>query len=334
MKTKKTMERMKTVRSIAAALMLTACAALIAAFVACTFSSCRHKELYYPSSSTAEVRVKFDWSAAPGARVEGMCAWFFPEAGGKPVRCDFTDPAGGTAKIPWGAYRVVYMNNDSEVVQVRGEDSHGTLELYTRQSTLLEAVNAQGNPPGANPGGEQVVLAPDAVWGGSLDGVRLERGDDENAPRTVVLPVQPLTSTVSLEVLNVENLKYVSAVGASLSGLSGSLFPGSGTLSAVRSTVPFAAESDGKSRITGGMRIFGLSANADTGRTLTLYVILADGSKHYFRFDVSDRVNNAPDKRHIRIVIDKLSLPKPIVNGGGFHPSVDEWGSEEHTLKL
>ena len=334
MKTKKTMTITRTVRSIAAALMPPACAALIAAFVACTFSSCEHKELYYPSSPTAEVRVKFDWSAAPGARVEGMCAWFFPEAGGKPVRCDFTDPAGGTVKIPPGDYRAVYMNNDTEVAQVRGEESVGTLELYTRQSSLLEAVNSRGNPPGANPAGEPVVAAPEAVWGGSLGGVRIEMDGNGKALHAVVLPVQPLTSTVSLEVLNVENLKYVSAVGASLSGLSGSLFPGSGTLSAVRSTVPFAADPDGGSRITGSMQVFGLSANADTGRTLTLYVILADGSKHYFRFDVSDRVNNAPDKRHIRIVIDKLSLPKPIVNGGGFHPSVDEWGSEEHTLKL
>lgn len=331
MKRNKTIE---TVSGIAAALMLTACAALVAAAISGTLCSCEHKELYYPSSPTAEVRVRFDWSAAPGARVEGMCAWFFPEGGGKAVRCDFTDPAGGTVRIPWGSYRVAYMNNDSEVVQVRGEDSHGTLELYTRQSTLLESVDAHGNPPGANPGGEPVVLAPDAVWGGRLDGVRLERGGDENAPRTVVLPVQPQTCAVSLEVLEVDNLKYVSRVGASLSGLSGSLFLGSGTTSAVRSTVPFGAESDGKSRITGGMRIFGLSAAADTGRTLTLYVILADGSKHYYRFDVAGQVNNAPDKRHIRIVIDRLSLPKPIVNGGGFHPEVDEWETEEHTLKL
>lgn len=316
----KTMTR--TVRSIASLL------------VACAFCSCEHKELYYPSPAAAEVHVKFDWSAAPGARVEGMCAFFFPEAGGKPVRCDFTDPAGGTAKIPPGDYRVVYVNNDTEVAQLRGEESLGTLELYTRQSSLLEAVNSRGNPPGANPAGEPVVVAPEAVWGGSLGGVRIEMDGVGKAPRDVVLPVQPLTSTVSLEVLNVENLKYVSAVGASLSGLSGSLFPGSGALSAVRSTVPFAADSDGVSRITGSMQIFGLSANADTARTLTLYVILADGSKHYFRFDVSERVNNAPDKRHIRIVIDRLALPKPIVNGGGFHPSVDEWDSEEHTLRL
>ncbi|RRD92886.1 DUF5119 domain-containing protein [Bacteroides heparinolyticus] len=312
---------MKRVRALAAS-----------ALAACTLVSCGHRELYYPSSPTAEVVVRFDWSAAPGAEAEGMCAWFFPEDGGKAVRCDFTDPSGGTARIPWGSYRVAYMNNDTETVQVRGEDSYGTLELYTRQGSLLEAVNAHGSPPGANPGGEPVVAAPEAVWGGSLEDVLLERGEDEKAPRSVVLPVRPQTCGLSLEVAEVENLKYVLGVGASLSGLSGSLLLGSGATSAVRSTVPFAAESDGVSKVTAGMRFFGLSSGADTGRTLTLYFILADGSRHYYRFDVADRVNNAPDKRHIRIVIDRLSLPKPIVNGGGFHPQVDGWEEEEHTL--
>lgn len=150
----------------------------------------------------------------------------------------------------------------------------------------------------------------------------------------MVLPVQPQTSVVNVEVMNVENLKYVSAVGASLSGLSGSLLLGAGTLSGVRSTVPFAADSDGASKITGSMQIFGLSASADTGHTLTIYIILADGSKRYYRYDVSGQVNDAPDKRHIRIAIDKLSLPKPIVNGGGFHPKVDDWETEEQTLTL
>lgn len=323
---------MKTMKAITAAITLTACAALMTTFVICMLSSCEHKELYYPSSLTAEVRVRFDWSAAPEARVEGMCAWFFPVQGGKAIRYDFTDPAGGTVRIPWGSYRVAYMNNDTEMVQVRGEETYEALELYTRGSTLLEAVNSRGNPPGANPAGEPVVAASEAVWGGSLENVRLERGSDDKAPRTIVLPVLPKTSTVSLEVLNVENLKYVSAVGASLSGLSGSFFLGSGLFSTGRSTVPFAASSDGKSKITGEMQVFGLSANADTGHTLILYFIFVDGSKHYYRFDVGNQVNDAPDKRHIRIVIDKLALPKPIVNGGGFHPSVDEWEAEEHTL--
>ncbi|TWJ17247.1 uncharacterized protein DUF5119 [Bacteroides zoogleoformans] len=317
-----------------AAAALTVCTALAAALIAGTLSSCEHKELYYPSLPSAEVRVHFDWSAAPDAHAEGMCAWFFPEEGGKPVRCDFTDPSGGTARIPWGNYRAVYMNNDTEVVQVRGEESLATLELYTRQSSLLEAVNSRGDIRGANPGDEPVVAAPDAVWGGSLGSIRIERGDDEKAVRTVVLPVQPQTYVVSLEVVNVENLKYVSAVGASLSGLSGSLLLGAGTLSGVRSTVPFAADSDGASKITGSMQIFGLSASADTGHTLTIYIILADGSKRYYRYDVSGQVNDAPDKRHIRIAIDKLSLPKPIVNGGGFHPKVDDWETEEQTLTL
>lgn len=314
----------------AAAIGLTACVTLIATFIACTFSSCDHKDLYFPSSPLAEVRVKFDWSAAPGARAEGMSAFFFPEQGGGPIRCDFSDPAGGTARIPWGDYRVIYLNNDTETILLRGTESYETFEIYTRPTSVGETMSTRSEPRGANPGDEPVVLAPEEVWGGSFTGVRLAVGGEQ--PYTLVLPVHPKVCTCSFEVRAVENLKYVSSVGASFSGMSGSLFMGDGSVSGQGSMIPFPADSDGKSVITGSTFTFGLSAEAGATHVLTLYLILADGSKFYYRFDVTRQVNEAPDKRHVRIVLEGLPLPKPIVNGGGFHPSVDDWETEEIPL--
>ena len=329
MKRNKTIE---TVRGIAAALMLTACAALVAAAIAGTLCSCEHKELYYPSSPTAEVRVKFDWSAAPGARVEGMTAFFFPEQGGGPIRCDFTDPAGGTARIPWGNYRVIYLNNDTETILLKGMDSYETFEIYTRPTSVGETMSTRSEPRGANPEDAPVVLAPEEVWGGSLTGVGFDLS--ETQPHTLVLPVYPKVCMYSFEIRGVENLKYVLSAGASFSGMSGSLFMADDATSGQRSVVPFPADSDGKSVIMGSTPVFGLSANADVSRVLTLYLILADGSKFYYRFDVTRQVNEAPDKRHVRIVLEGLPLPKPIVNGGGFHPSVEDWETEEIPLGL
>lgn len=329
MKRNKTIE---TVSGIAAALMLTACAALVAAAISGTLCSCRHKELYYPSSPTAEVRVRFDWSAAPGARAEGMVAFFFPEQGGAPLRYDFADPSGGTADIPWGSYRVIYLNNDTETILLRGTDSYATFEIYTRPTSVGETMSTRSEPRGANPGAEPVVLAPEQVWGGSLTGVRLAPGLEQ--PHTLVLPVHPKVCTYSFEVRGVENLKYVSSAGASFSGMSGSLFMGDGSASGQGSMVPFPADSDGKSVITGSTFTFGPSAEAGAAHVLTLYLILADGSKFYYRFDVTRQVNGAPDRRHVHIVLDGLPLPKPIVNGGGFHPSVEDWETEEIPLGL
>ena len=72
---------------------------------------------------------------------------------------------------------------------------------------------------------------------------------------------------------------------------------------------------------------FGTSISANSLRTLFLYVILSDGSKQYYTFDVSAQVNEAPDPKNVHILIEGLNLPKPIANGGGFHPTIDEWQS-------
>ena len=45
-------------------------------------------------------------------------------------------------------------------------------------------------------------------------------------------------------------------------------------------------------------------------------------------------VDNAPDQRHVHIIIDGLDLPEPIENGSGFDPSVDDWEVVEGEIIL
>ena len=329
MKRNKTIE---TVSGIAAALMLTACAALVAAAIAGTLCSCEHKELGMPAAEGAQVSVRFDWSGATGAQASGMALWLFPEDGGKPLPYDFDNPQGGTVTVPWGRYRALYINNDTETILMRGTEKYGTFELYTRPGGLLEPLNLPGTlPEGANPAGEPVVLAPEAVWGGSRTDIDLQPGAETY---TLVLPVYPRVCTYSFELKGIKNLKYASAVSAAFSGTAGSLFLGGDKPAEGRSMVPFPAASDGRETVTGRTFVFGASTGTDTSRALTLVFVLADGSRHSYRFDVSDRVNNAPDKRNVHILLEGLTLPKPIVNGGGFHPDVEEWETEDEELKM
>lgn len=104
-----------------------------------------------------------------------------------------------------------------------------------------------------------------------------------------------------------------------------------GKLSSLRTILPFEGRGDeNAATITGRVHGFGLSTADNKLRTLVLYVILTDKSRQYYTFDVSAQVNNAPDPRNVHIVIDGLTLPKPIAEGdGGFKPSVDEWIGEE-----
>ena len=47
-----------------------------------------------------------------------------------------------------------------------------------------------------------------------------------------------------------------------------------------------------------------------------------------------NQIHSAPDQRNVHIVLDGLPLPKPIVNGGGFQPSVDEWQSVDVDIEM
>ena len=322
-----------------AAMALALCAALAAAIIAGTLSSCEHKGFCEPGAAVSRVHVVFDWRNAPGATAKTMSLYLYPETGGEPLRYDFDNAAGGTVEIPPGTYKAVFLNNDTEAVLLRGTDGYGTFEAYTRPSYLLEPLGLQGNPAGANPSGEAVCLPPDRLWAGSRADVEIlppEGPSGAAYDREVTFYPVEETSRYTVEIRNVRNLKFASALGLSLSGLSGSLAVAGSARSALRTMLPFEARGDeAASVITGGCHAFGLSASANKMRTLALYVILTDGSKQYYTFDVAAQVNGAPDPKNVHIVIDGLDLPKPIVEeGGGFMPSVDDWIGENVEVEM
>ena len=65
-----------------------------------------------------------------------------------------------------------------------------------------------------------------------------------------------------------------------------------------------------------------------------VYAILNDGKKYSFTYDVTAQIHEAPDPKNVHIVLDGLPLPKPIDNGGGFAPTVDDWNTEEVEISM
>ena len=65
---------------------------------------------------------------------------------------------------------------------------------------------------------------------------------------------------------------------------------------------------------------------------LTIYAILSDGSMWYYTYDVSELLNDTTlnsDSDDCHIELSGLPIPKPIVNGSGFKPDVDDWENED-----
>ncbi len=333
----------------------TAWPVLCIAIIAQLFLSCQHKELCYHHPHTKVVSLEFDWRDAPQASPEGMCVFFYPLDGedAPARRFDFSGKKGGEIDIQEGRYRVLCYNNDTEALLLRGAGSFDTHEGYTREGSIFESISgsriAQA-PRAKDAEDERVVICPDMMWGCTALDVEIteegvsylcfpesQKDDWAGLPPVVdeqVITLYPheLICTYTYEVRNVKNLKYVTKMCGSISSMAPSLFFGSEALGAECVTLPFEAASDGQSRITGSFLTFGHNEANTRHHRMVFYVWFTDGSKYYYTFDVTDQVHNAPDKRHVHIIIDGLDFPQPIANGNGLQPSVDDWFEVDETI--
>lgn len=310
---------------------------LISAMALC---SCNHKDLCYGHHHTRALHLSFDWRDAPDASPEGMCVYFHPLDGqtAPERRFDFAGLDGGDIELAQGIYNVICYNNDTEAIQLRGTSKFDTHEAFTREGNIFEPIYGSGAQYSQNAVAtdERVVICPDMLWGcNQLDVEISDNGITYNAPYsrayyinnadTINLFPHELVCHYSYEIRHVKNLKYATQMCATLSSMAPSLFLGSEEVSDEPVTIPFAAKSDGTSKITGQFLTFGYSPKNTKPHKFVLYVWFKDGGKYYYTFDVTQQIESAPDKRHVHLIMDGLDFPQPIGGGSGLEPSVDGW---------
>ncbi len=328
-------------------------------FIILLLTGCHYKDLDYEGVQWVEVNVVFDWTGPNGTKGPsypvpadkpgvGMTVLFYnlnsPAA--EPIRYDLPGRLGGTVRLYPGKWRALAYNYDTETILYRGMADIATLEAYTRISSIEEGtqLSRSGMPRADRAASEDVILEPDPLWGAAGDVFTLTDDDittpsDVNPKRTTIT-LYPTTRVyeVTVTILNVPNLQYSNQFGAALSGLAPSVWmesavPGEGSV-----TQAFSGGPIDETTLQMSFRTFGHCTHADGGdinpHILTVYVILADGSKWFYTVDVTDQLHPTDgdpsgDDHTITIVVDGLPIPKPIVNGSGFHPSVDGWQGVE-----
>ena len=304
-----------------------------------TFASCKAelRELCLDHSHSANVSVAFDWQQAPQMNPQGMTVLFYnqQQPAAEPERYDFTGTAGGNARLLAAPYQAVAYNYDTETILYRSDGTPSSLEAYTRQSSIEEgtqmAIATRGYDMPRAPGAESepVVLEPDPLCG-AISNTFLLGADGVQG---ITLTPQMRTEEVIITIHHVPNLQYTSQFGGAVSGLAPSVYMASGKVGSGSVTQAFTGNVVDDSTIVMRLRIFGHCPQAEQGihvpHLLTIYAILADGSKWYHTQDVSaqmDEVAITPDEKTVvNIELDELPIPKPIVNGSGFQPTIDGW---------
>lgn len=307
-----------------------------------TFVACQKSLEMWPNYLKTHYWVIFDWTNSPHANPSVMQFIAYPKDGGQGIEFGFTKNTSGEVDLAAGEYQSLAFNSDTENLLYRG-DKWDTFEIYTRETSLATYSklfsSSRSVPRGPGSEDELIVEEPDMLWTGCAAEMPTA-GNNQN--ETVTLPMQPSVFTYLFVIDNVANLEYVIDITATLSGMSGSMFPSTGKPSHTHCIIPVSVKSDGKQTITCSVRSFGHCPQQEAGNHhLLVYARLSDGSKWYYDFDVTD-VLHKPSKTVtddegnvlIEIRLNELPFPRAISSDSGMHPDVEDWNEVEVDIKL
>ena len=294
------------------------------------FTSCSHKDLDF--NGVTDLTVVYDWSQVSSANPSSMMLNAFSE-GSQPIQKPMLGSTGGTISLPINDYELIAFNDDTEDVSSRGV-SWTDYEVYAHQTELSNSsrmfAGTRNVPRGSGTEDQLVINQPDEVWTSAVSGISVTG----SIGKSVTMQMEPATFVIRFTIKNVSNIEFVNDVLATVSGMAGSWWPAQHACSYSQCIIPFSLKRIENS-YTGEVRTFGYRSFDTDGNGIkhlfVIYAELTDGSKKYYTFDVTDQMNRiAPADGgavtvDVEITLDELPLPKPLNDGTGLEPDVQDW---------
>lgn len=305
--------------------------------VAAGLTGCNHKDLILEHDHSVEIDVVFDWRNAPDADPASMSLYMYAPDGRTPLRYMFANRDGGEVIVPYGTYSGIGLNSDdTDWAHTRNTDSADGFEVYTSEADELTAygLDAVTVPRARGAESERMVATPGMLWSDRVDNIELP---EETTYKVITLYPQEAVCHYTVDILDVANLSFLHGtdIDGSISGMSESYLHGKEKASDTSVTMPFVLSMDEDEKsLHAEFLTFGESPDTDNQHMLSVYMILTDGSKWHYTFDVTSQVHDAPDPRHVHIVVHGLTLPHPISSSGGFRPNVNDWQTEHISLSM
>ncbi len=311
---------------------------LIAVLAASGLSSCRHKDLSYEPYRNSLLNVVFDWRNAPDADPSAMAFYLYSTDGTDPIRFIFQNKTGGSIKVPSGDYHSICLNADlNDWAVISSEKFIDTYEVSTPDANSLTAAgySTRAIPRAPESGDERYAATPGMLWAYRLDNVALPASYDE---KTIVMYPEEKVCHYTVDVYDSGDVSnYPNGVDATLSGMAEGYLIGKDRGSDTKVTHPFVLEPvTSDNSLHAEFLTFG-ETPGDKTHYLSMYLTTAEGKNWNCNIDVSKVVHEAPDPRHVHIVIRGIDLPDPPSSDtpiGGIVPDVDDWQSVYIDLKM
>ncbi|MDE7027769.1 DUF5119 domain-containing protein [Duncaniella freteri] len=284
---------------------------------------CEHNELCYDHTHVTELNVEFDWSQAPDADPSTMVVHFFRPDGSLYRRVEFTQRTGGKVRLEAGEYRILFHNGNMETVYELG-NSHSDYALSGVSRSILEPMGREGDAPRPPESADQLIFsAPDQVWAGSHSAIEILPGV---AGQTVKLTPVEATMEYTVEITGVENLRDDIDVSAAITGMSPLYRLAEGCHGGEAATLPISVERVGDNTLVAHFRTFGHCPQTELAHTFSVYT----SNKFFVNYDITEKMHNAPDPRHVVIEIHGLRLPD-----AGMGTEISGWENvEEYEIDM
>lgn len=286
--------------------------------VAASLSSCQ-KELIYKTVVT-DRKVEIAFSDVPFAT---MSTWLFSPSGGQLFYSLPTDRT-STVDAPSSALNALCYNDDSDInrFEIMSWDeatvTTGTTELINRSS--FGSTNAE-IPRGGDPD-EPVLYQPTQLY---ADTCSMFTGNKLTfAPKAVLTEIE-------ITVKEIENMQNISIASAALSGMSSEMNLQSLMPQGRACTIPIELSVSKDNKLTGSALSFGHCGEGARKHVLTIYVMLVNGKKVYYNFDVTDIIHSTISA-HIILNIDGIKLPE--VSDSNIGLELDSWDMSEDTVNF
>ena len=302
-----------------------------------SLQSCHHKDIVFQHNNEIQTEVIFDWKNAPEADPESMALFMYGDNSTKPLRYIFSDKYGGQISLPYGHYSALAMNSDNtDWARTRSTEDIDDFEIYTPDVEELAAYNIQSRtiPRAQGTEDERLASTPGMMW--------CDRGDNIDMPqelthKTITFYPSEAVCHYTVDILDVENIDYIhgTEIDGSLSGLAEGFYDGKMQATDNKVTMTFVLSmNEEQNGLHAEFLTFGECPHIDCNHILSLYMILADGTKLHYTWDVNSQVSDAPDSTHVHIVVTDLTIPRPINNGGGFKHDVNDWETEHIGIQM
>lgn len=293
--------------------------------IAASMCSCQKELTYASENNERHVDISFKWNN--NNRKSNMAVWIFPTVGAGLFYSLPTDKV-SNVEAQNGQLHAFCYNNDSDINRFEVNAWKDAIATTGETDIVMKSVfgdNVKSIPRGGDPD-EPICFQPTELY---CDTCTIT-GDDDSL---ITFTPQPVLKEIEIRIVNVKGTNGIAFVSAALSGMASSMSLSTLKPCGCQCTIPIGMSVEKESVISGNGLSFGKNVNYYGKNILTIYVMLSDGQRIYYNYDISDRISQTANKTSIEVTIEGMTVPE-VQAGSGFNPNLNEWNIYEEEIAM